>query len=204
MPAAADPQVLAEEKQRLRRRMRALRLVVDQKDGADAALAMARHGLAGADRLGVKPGAVVAGYWPIATEIDVRPLLARLDERGVTCALPVVMAADAPLVFRRWRPEDALAEGVYGTRHPLPDVAEVVPDVILAPLLAVDHDGLRLGHGGGFYDRTLTTLRARRTVTVVGVGYAIQLIDRVPHGPGDQRVDWILTDAGLSPTGDRA
>lgn len=180
--------------------MRALRLVVDQKDGADAAMAIARHMLAALDEIGIHDGTVVSGYWPISTEIDVRPLLARLYECGAICCLPVVMASNAPLIFRRWHPEDDLEDGVYGTRHPLTAAPELIPDIIIAPLLAVDGQGGRLGHGGGYYDRTIAALRRTApTLTVVGVGYAIQRIERVPRSGFDQLVDWVLTDAGLTP-----
>jgi 5-formyltetrahydrofolate cyclo-ligase len=64
------------------------------------------------------------------------------------------------------------------------------------PLLACDRQGWRLGYGGGFYDRTLAGLRARRAVTAVGVGFDEQLIDAVPHLDYDQRLDWVLTPSG--------
>jgi len=186
-----------EEKKRLRKRMRALRLVADQKDGPGAARGMMAHLLAAVDRVGIGPGSVVAGYWPIVTELDGRPLLARLDERGVICALPVVVSAGAPLQFRRWRPLDELEPGVLGTSHPSVTAPEVVPDVVLAPLLAFDGEGYRLGQGGGYYDRTLAALRSRGAVTAVGVGFAAQQVDAVPRSANDERLDWILTEEML-------
>ena len=66
--------------------------------------------------------------------------------------------------------------------------------LILLPLVAFDRHGGRLGLGGGFYDRTLAGLRARRQVTAVGVGFDAQLVPEVPHGPDDQPLDWLLTD----------
>src|SRR5205807_448347 len=68
------------------------------------------------------------------------------------------------------------------------------PDALIVPLLACDEEGWRLGYGGGFYDRTLAGLRARKNVTAVGVGFDDQLVPQVPHGPSDQRLDWLLTD----------
>jgi 5-formyltetrahydrofolate cyclo-ligase len=186
-----------DEKKRLRKRMRALRLVADQKDGPGAARGVMAHLLAAVDKVGIGPGSVVAGYWPIMTELDDRPLLARLDERGVICALPVVVSAGAPLQFRRWRPLDELEPGVLGTSHPLVTAPEVVPGVVLAPLLAFDGEGYRLGQGGGYYDRTLAALRSRGAVTAVGVGFAVQQVDAVPRSANDERLDWILTEEML-------
>jgi 5-formyltetrahydrofolate cyclo-ligase len=186
-----------DEKKRLRKRMRALRLVADQKDGPGAARGVMAHLLAAVDKVGIGQGSVVAGYWPIVTELDDRPLLARLDERGVICALPVVVSAGAPLQFRRWRPLDELEPGVLGTSHPLVTTPEVVPDVVLAPLLACDGEGYRLGQGGGYYDRTLAAMRSRGAVTAVGVGFAVQRVDAVPRSANDERLDWILTEEML-------
>lgn len=184
-------------KRTLRRRMRALRLVADQKTGPDGAMALVGHVTGALDLLGIRKGTIVAGYWPIVTEIDVRPLLARLEHIGARAALPVLSAPDAPLLFRHWSLSDDLEDGPRGTRQPGAAVSTVIPDVVLVPLLAVDPRGCRLGQGGGHYDRTLAALRDIRPIVAVGVGYAVQIVDQVPEEACDQRMDWILTDAGL-------
>ena len=142
----------------------------------------------------VETPAVVAGFWPMAEEIDIRPLLMELANQGCQLALPVVAAKKQPLVFRAWRPGDPLEAGAFGTLQPTAKRAVVEPEVLIVPLLAVDEEGWRLGYGGGFYDRTLAGLRARKTITAVGVGFNAQLVPEVPHGPDDQRLDWLLTD----------
>jgi len=139
-------------------------------------------------------GAVVSGFWPMAEELDIRPLMIELHNQGCQLCLPVVVAKQQPLVFRAWRPGDPLEQGVFGTLHPLPRREVLEPDALIVPLLAVDEEGWRLGYGGGFYDRTIDGLRARKNITAVGVGFNAQLIPEVPHGPGDQRLDWLLTD----------
>lgn len=192
---------LADEKSALRRRMRALRLVADQKHGPDAAREATAHFLAGLDRVGVRRGTVVAGYWPIITEIDVRPLLAKLDAMGCPCALPAIVDRGAPLAFRRWHPLDDVEAGPLGTFQPPDSAPTVRPDVVIAPMLAVDGRGFRLGQGGGYYDRTLAALDAGGRVVAVGVGYAVQRIAAVPHDGDDRPMDWVLTDAGLEKVG---
>ncbi len=138
--------------------------------------------------------AVVSGFWPIRDEIDIRPLMLELHDAGCALALPVVQGRGKPLLFRAWQPGDALEQGVFGTLQPLAERDTLVPDALIVPMLACDREGWRLGYGGGFYDRTLLGLRARRTVTAVGVAFDAQLVDEVPHGPDDQRLDWLLTD----------
>ncbi len=141
---------------------------------------------------GVAPA--VAGYWPMADEIDVRALMSRLFEDGGTVALPVVVAKEEPLVFRRWQPGMALEAGGFGTRHPGPEAPEMVPDILLVPLLAFDGRGYRLGWGGGFYDRTLSRLRAAGNVNAVGIAYQGQKVDSVPHSSHDEPLDRVVTD----------
>jgi 5-formyltetrahydrofolate cyclo-ligase len=189
---------LDSEKRALRVRARKMRLVADQKEGPIAAAAAAANFLAKLDAFDLNGGAVVAGYWPIATEIDDRPLLARLHARGFTCALPVVVARAAPLVFRRWAPLDPLEPGEHETWQPPASAREVTPDLILVPLLAFDAAGRRLGQGIGYYDRTLAAARRADTVVAVGMAYAAQRFAHVPHGPLDQAMDWLLTEQSLT------
>ena len=80
---------------------------------------------------------------------------------------------------------------------PLETAAEVVPDVLLVPMLAFDRRGYRLGYGGGFYDRTLAELRKLKPVTAIGVAYAEQEMDEVPIADYDEPLDWIMTERGV-------
>jgi 5-formyltetrahydrofolate cyclo-ligase len=145
------------------------------------------------------PGCAVSGYWPMDAELDVRPLLAALHDRGHDCCLPVVTGRDRPLLFRAWSPGGRLVPAAFGTMVPADDAPEIVPRVVLAPLLAFDDRGYRLGWGGGHYDRTLAALRAGAApVLAVGVGFAAQRIGRVPAGPHDQRLDWVVTERGAT------
>lgn len=138
--------------------------------------------------------AVVAGYVPIRSEADCVPLMSRLSDDGHVCALPRVVAADAPLEFGVWLPGAETGEGPFGTRIP-PEAAPVVePDLLLVPLLAFDGDGYRLGYGGGFYDRTLQALRRRKPVTAVGIAFAVQECSALPRDGFDEPLDWVVTE----------
>ncbi len=141
-------------------------------------------------------GAPVSGYWPIKAELDVRPVLEILARKGHPIGLPVIDAKGEPLVFRRWEPGDVLIEAGFGTLVPGGDKAEVIPQVLLVPLLSFDRDGYRLGYGGGFYDRTLALLRGRQDTLAVGVAFSAQEVGSVPRDAFDQRLDWIVTESG--------
>lgn len=147
-----------------------------------------------ADIFDVTSGTVVAGYMPIRNEADPLPLMRALAARGAQLALPVVVARDAPLVFRRWREGDALIAGPFGTRHPADAAPQLVPDIVLAPLAAFDRRGHRIGYGGGYYDRTLAVLRAQKPLVAAGVAFAVQEVETVPASHHDAVLDVVLTD----------
>jgi 5-formyltetrahydrofolate cyclo-ligase len=139
-------------------------------------------------------GQAVGGYWPIRSELDIRPILRHAIASGGAAGLPVSGPPGTALRFRAWDPEAPMAEGRYGIPEPAEDRPEVVPTVLLVPLLAFDGRGYRLGYGGGYYDRTLALLRRRGRVIAVGVGFAGQEVEAVPHDRHDQRLDWIVTE----------
>jgi 5-formyltetrahydrofolate cyclo-ligase len=84
--------------------------------------------------------------------------------------------------------------GLWDIPVPPETAPEVIPDVLLVPMLAFDRRGYRLGYGGGFYDRTLEKLRALKKVTAVGVAYHAQMADDVPVGPHDAPLDYVMTE----------
>ena len=86
------------------------------------------------------------------------------------------------------------SSGVWGIREPRPDAPEVLPDVLLVPLLAFDRSGHRVGYGAGYYDLTLASLRAQKRVLAVGIAFAAQEIAQVPATPRDARLDLVLTE----------
>ncbi|GAB4527803.1 MAG: 5-formyltetrahydrofolate cyclo-ligase [Parvularculaceae bacterium] len=141
-------------------------------------------------------GAKVALYWPIRSELDARPLLDALATSGAQIALPAIVAAGAPLAFREYAPGATLVPGPFGVREPRDDAKNLIPQIVVAPLLAFDLAGGRLGYGGGYYDRTLAALRSRGPVIYVGYGFSGQEAAEVPMGAGDARLDWIVTERG--------
>lgn len=135
-----------------------------------------------------------AGYWPIRSEVDARPMMRHLLAMGLTGALPVVLAKGRPLRFRRWATGDPLEEGAFGVPTPIAKSATIRPELVLVPLLAYDREGNRLGYGAGYYDRTLAALRRAGEVLCVGLAFAGQRIDRIPVEPDDEPLDWIVTE----------
>jgi len=143
------------------------------------------------------PGAIVAGYSPINSELDPFPLMRALADRGAVLALPVIIARDHALIFRVWEADEGLVRGPFGIFQPSSDADEVDPDIVLVPLAAFDRAGHRIGYGRGYYDRTLQNLRATKKITVIGVGFAVQEIETVPRLPHDEQLDCVLTEREL-------
>ena len=145
--------------------------------------------------LGPVRGRIVSLFAPFRDEIDTAPLAALLWDAGAEVALPVIVARDAPLLFRRWRPGDVLEPvGAYRIPTPLPDAPELVPDDLIVPLAAFDPRGYRIGYGAGHYDRTLSLLRAQRVVRAFGYAFSCQEVPQVPAEPHDERVEGMITE----------
>jgi len=178
-------------KRALRREAIQRRDALDDEERSAAARRALLH-LVGYLRL--TPESVLAAFWPIGRELDTRPLLEVMAALGITTCLPRMVATGEPLVFRRFRPGDALVEGAMRVLEPALDATAVSPSIVIVPMLAFDADGYRLGYGGGFYDRTLPALAARQ---VVGVAFEAQRVAALPRGPNDVRLATIVTETGV-------
>lgn len=165
----------------------------DRAAGGQAALAARDHFLAARLHTGAR---AISGYRPIRSEIDPTPLMQALHAAGHRLCVPVIDGPGLPLRFREWHPDAEMVEGEFGAEVPATgDWLE--PDLLIAPLVAFDVWGHRLGYGGGFYDRTLARLRAERRTRAIGLAYAAQEVEAIPHEPTDQRLDAVVTERGL-------
>jgi 5,10-methenyltetrahydrofolate synthetase len=177
-----------------RTRLARLRDGLGQRGRAVAGRAIADALLRVLAARGVGRGTVLAGYWPIRGEPDLRAALAGLQAGGVTLALPVVETRAAPLVFRRWVPGERLLRGDWGIPVPAPGADRLQPDIVLAPCLGWDDGCFRLGWGGGYFDRTLAVLAPRPLA--IGVALAAARLPTIFPQPHDIPLDLILTEDG--------
>ena len=191
--AKAEMRKAARRTFRTQRRLSADR---HQRPGLTAAHILGRTPLPGSRFVNFFRRPIFAAYKAVGGEIDASFLCDVLVARGWRQALPVTVSRDAPLVFRLYKPGDALAPDAAGITAPTADARQVEPDLIIAPLMAFDRTGGRLGKGGGHYDRTIERLRAKKKVFVLGLAYALQEVADVPRQAHDQRLDAILTETG--------
>jgi 5-formyltetrahydrofolate cyclo-ligase len=146
-------------------------------------------------------GPVVAGTLAIRDEIDAAPLLSRLARLGARIVLPRI-EADGGMTFRDAAPRDGkatLEKGPFGLTQPSATAEIVRPNLVLAPLLAFDLRGRRLGYGKGHYDRAITLLRSTGRVFYLGLAYAQQQVDAVPVERHDVLLDWVETPLNSVP-----
>ncbi|MEZ5648500.1 MAG: 5-formyltetrahydrofolate cyclo-ligase [Alphaproteobacteria bacterium] len=186
-------QGISDLKRRLRGEMTKRRAAIVAREAK--ALALRDHVMK-SDLL--SPDACLGAYWPISSEIDLHPLLKALHDRKQCIAMPAIERANAPLVFRAWHPTVVMRAGPFGTFEPDPEAPPRFPTVLLVPQLAFDRRGYRLGYGGGFYDRTIPTLRAKQPIFLtIGIAFAEQEVSEIPSESTDIRLDYIVTDTGI-------
>ncbi|MGH6989874.1 MAG: 5-formyltetrahydrofolate cyclo-ligase [Stellaceae bacterium] len=193
LASETDPQTLIDVT-RWRKATRARLIAARMKiDPAERAQMSSRIAIALDEFLGEIAGRTIAGYWPIRSELDLRPWLKRLRGRGGVCALPAVVRRGAPVEFRAWHSDDPLERDLLNI--PVPPPTELVaPDIVIAPLVGFDRDCYRLGNGSGYYDRTLAAVSGRPRI--IGVGAAAASLPTIYPQPHDVPMDAIITEHG--------
>ena len=137
---------------------------------------------------------ILSAYWPYKGEVDLRPLMSRLQAKGWITALPRVVGRRQPLEFLHWTAEMQMDPGVFGI--PVPRVQEVVrPDIIVMPLVAFDDQNYRLGYGAGYFDITLVRLDPRPRS--IGVGFEFSRLKTINPLPTDIPLDLVITESGI-------
>lgn len=189
-------------KRQVRRDLLAVRAAMADDELEQAATALTGHAL---DLPELAEAGTVAAYVSVGHEPQTRPLLAALRERGTRVLLPVLLPDD-DLDWSEYRGEDHLVEAEHPGRirlyepagERLGPQAVTEADVVLLPGLAVDARGVRMGRGGGSYDRALARLAdsGARPVLVVLL-YGHEVVDRLPDEPHDQPVHAAVTPHGV-------
>jgi 5-formyltetrahydrofolate cyclo-ligase len=187
------------DKTDLRRRLKAARNAISRPARQRAARAALRHAL----RHGLLLRAQrIAFYLPQGGEFDVQPMLRQALRMGSACYLPILAKRGRVMRFGRIATATGMRKNRYGIPEPVDARALRARqlDLLLMPLVGFDDRGYRLGMGGGFYDATLSFMRHRRLwrkPRLVGVAYACQGVEALPHDPWDMPLDAVLTETGL-------
>lgn len=183
-----------ELKRELRKRALARRDALDAFWRIEASLEMADIAR---EAIAVDGGATVSGFWPMRSEVDVRPLMFALRERGARLCLPAIIDGTT-IVFRELLRGAALVDMGFGTAGPGEEHEVLDPTIMLVPLAAFDRRGHRIGYGAGYYDRAIARLAERgRTPRLIGIAFDCQEVEQVPDEPHDVVIPEILTETGL-------
>jgi 5-formyltetrahydrofolate cyclo-ligase len=180
---------LKQAKRVLRREVLARRDALDPSDRAE-------RGFRVTDRLlglhELRGASTVLAYWSFGSEVDTQAAIRRLCDAGVRVALPTTRTGD--LVAVAYRPGDPVTPAGFGAMEPSADdvVEPEAIDLVVVPGVAFDRRCARIGYGGGFYDRYLA--RTRVDAQAIAVAFALQLVEAVPQGRSDRRVDAIVTE----------
>lgn len=146
-----------------------------------------------------RPEKTIGAYWPIKGEFDALPALYRWSEAAEPgeerrIGLPVINRETKQLTFHVWYPGCPMEEDAYGIPKPK-DTEAFHPELLLVPCVGYGPGGVRLGYGGGFYDRTLAQLQPRPFT--VGLGYTHGFLPDLEPEPHDVPLDAILNDNGV-------
>ncbi|MCW4116946.1 5-formyltetrahydrofolate cyclo-ligase [Aurantimonas sp. MSK8Z-1] len=181
---------ISDAKRRLRAEALARRDALPEVARIEASLAIADRALAVLD---IVPGTVVSGFLPIRSEVDLRPLMAALADRGARLCVPAITAGR--LEFRALVRGAELVPQGFGTYAPGSDAEVLEPSLMLVPLAAFDRAGRRIGYGRGYYDGAIAALRVAGPAPVtVGIGFAVQEVEVVPVEPHDEPLQRVVTE----------
>lgn len=182
-----------EQKKKLRNQALARRDALSPQWRIEASLDLANA----AGMLDIAPGTVVSGFWPMRSEVDVRPLLFALMQRGARLCLPAILDRTT-IVFRELVRGAPMVDMGFGTFGPGEDAAVLDPRVMLVPLAAFDPAGHRIGYGAGYYDRAIDRLAGKGIAPrLIGVAWDCQQVAAVPYEAHDVPLGEILTESGL-------
>ncbi|MEN9543256.1 MAG: hypothetical protein RLZZ598_89 [Pseudomonadota bacterium] len=210
MPLPFDPTALPRDKAQLRRLLQAERLgLADRQQRVAQLQEVLRVWLALREE-----DSTVGAYWPIKGEFDPLPALFRWTEGAEGAlrdeshraprpadapprriGLPVTNRETKQLRFHLWYPGCPMEEDIHGIPKPRGTDA-VVPTLLLVPCVGFGPGGVRLGYGGGFYDRTLAALSPRPFT--VGVGFAQGFVPWLRAEAHDVPLDAMLTEQGVA------
>lgn len=132
--------------------------------------------------LKAQPGALISGYDPTGSEINILGLMSHWIDTGYSVCVPTIQK-NFQLNFTSW---------------PLTESTEnLIPDILVVPLLGFDSHGNRLGQGKGYYDTALNQLKKHKDIIAIGVGYSCQYLDKIPVCDIDYAMDFIITPEKL-------
>ena len=135
---------------------------------------------------------IIGGYYPYNYEINTLDILKKLEKKNYIISLPKIDKNNR-MIFYRWSFKDPLSINIYGIPEPI-SKKKVNPDILLVPLVAYDSELNRLGYGGGFYDRYISSVQYYKKIIKIGLGFSFQKVNKLPTNQYDEKLDYIITE----------
>ena len=132
------------------------------------------------------------GYYPYNYEINILPILNKLEKKNYIISLPKIKK-NFQMNFFEWSQKDPFEINSYGIPEPISNKV-IYPDIILVPLVAFDKYLNRIGYGGGFYDRYLKKIKKRKKILTIGLAYSFQKVKKIEAEQNDIKLDFIITE----------
>ena len=140
---------------------------------------------------------IIAGYYPSNYEVNILNFLQNASKKKFGIALPVIRSS-GKMSFKSWVFKEPLYVNTFGILEPRNSNKEIVPDLIMVPLVAFDNQLNRIGYGKGYYDRILQKISKIKKKTIfLGIAYSFQKRRRIPINKYDFRLDYIFTERGI-------
>jgi len=139
----------------------------------------------------------LSSYYPASFEVNILKLFDLNAMNKIKIFLPVITGKNS-MHFYKWQKHDVLQINKFGMLEPFKSLKNIVPNVMLIPLLAYDNKNNRLGYGGGFYDRYLKKyLKTYNNILTIGIAFSFQKHHKLPVSNNDVKLDYILTEKGI-------
>ena len=139
----------------------------------------------------------IAGYYPSNYEVNVLKFLEEASKKNHRIGLPVIKTSNN-MCFKKWTFKNPLQINKFGILEPDNSNKEIVPDLIMVPLLAYDNNLNRIGYGKGYYDKSLKKInKIKKKAIFLGIAYSFQKCKAVPVNKYDFKLDYIFTERGI-------
>ena len=140
---------------------------------------------------------IIAGYYPSNYEVDVLNFLEKASKKRFRIVLPIIKSSNT-MSFKSWIFKEPLYVNKFGLLEPKDTKKEIIPDLIMVPLVAFDERLNRIGYGKGYYDRSLHKIRKTKKKTIsLGIAYSFQKCSSIPVNKHDFKLDYIFTERGI-------
>ncbi len=140
---------------------------------------------------------IIGAYYPANREVNILKFLEIVSKKNIKLALPVIGVSEN-MSFKLWNFKEPLSINKFGILEPKKTNQEVLPDLIIVPLVAFDSRLNRIGYGKGYYDRKLKKIKKiKKNIIALGIAYSFQKCRRVPVNKYDYKLDYIFTEQGF-------